>query len=497
MNASAAHTPPTAIRNRRASPSPGRRPRIPATSTQTLGIVRDPLRLLLFVLTVLTISRVHQHYPVLAKFRPALLLVLAAAGYAYLHPVFLTRARVFKLWPMRLVIALAVLSCCSAAFGISLGRSASFILNTYSKTLLYAFLMALSIRHVRDLYTFVWAYAVSCGILSFFSLFVFGLRHASNSYVARLNDLYTYDSNDLGVIMMIGLALTLLLLLAARGGRRWLLVVNLVAVCAAIARSGSRGAFIGFILTAVAALFVVNSVSATRRTSLLLVAVLALAIGAPPGYWKQMGTLLQPEEDYNYSARDGRKALVSRGLGYVAQYPVFGLGIDNFARAECTISPKIATIGRGRLRCTPAHNSYVQAGTELGIPGFFVWVALVIGGIFGPLRLRRRLPKWWRRGTEVQRFLYGATSFFPLAMLGFAVTSFFVSFAWMDPLYLMAAFLTGLYVSLRAYIKEAGAAAGGAMEPESAGARGAGWRVARSAKRGHPATPPLVSRVDA
>lgn len=492
MNASAAHIRLTAIRDRLPPASGGRRPRSIVHSIHTLGIVRDPLRLLLFALTVLTISRVHQHYPGLAKFRPALLLVLAAAGYAYLHPVFLTQAKVFKLWPMRLVVALAVLSCCSAAFGISLGRSASFILDTYSKTLLYAFLMALSIRHVRDLYTFVWAYAISCGILSFFSIFVFGLRTASNSYVARLNDLYTYDSNDLGVIMMIGLALTLLLLLAARRGRRWLLVLNLVAVCAAIARSGSRGAFIGFIVTALAALFLVNSVSATRRTSFLLVAVLALAIGAPPGYWKQMGTLLQPQEDYNYSARDGRKALVTRGLGYVAQYPIFGLGIDNFARAECTISPKIATIGRGRLRCTPAHNSYVQAGTELGIPGFFVWLALVFGGIFGPLRLRRRLPKWWRRGTDVQRFLYGATTFFPLAMLGFAVTSFFVSFAWMDPLYLMAAFLTGLYVSLRVYIKEAGPAAGAAMQSESAGGRAAGWRVARSAKHGYPVSRPPV-----
>jgi O-antigen ligase len=493
MNATTARASQRAMHSRRASPSNGRRPRSPVNDpNQTLEFVRDPLRLLLFVLTVVTISRVHQHYPALTKLRPALILVLASAGYAYLHPVFLTRARIFKLWPMRLVMALAVLSCCSAAFGISLGRSASFILDSYGKTLLYGFVMALSIRHVRDLYTFVWAYVVSCGILSFFSIFVFGLRTASHSYVARLNDLYTYDSNDLGVIMMIGLALSLLLLLVVRGGRRWLVLVNLVAICAAIARSGSRGAFIGFAVTGLAALFVVNSVPATRRTLLLLVAVLSLAIGAPPGYWKQMGTLLQPQEDYNFSSRDGRKALFERGLGYVAQYPIFGLGIDNFARAECTISPKIATIGNGRLRCTVPHNSYVQAGTELGIPGFFVWVALVIGGIVAPLRLRRRLPKWWRRGTEVQRFLYGATSFLPLAMLGFAVTSFFVSFAWMDPLYLLAAFLTGFYVSLRAYLNEAGAAAG-SMQSESTGARPSGWRVTRSASRGQIATPPFES----
>jgi hypothetical protein len=75
-------------------------------------------------------------------------------------------------------------------------------------------------------------------------------------------------------------------------------------------------------------------------------------------------------------------------------------------------------------------------------------------------------------------------------MLGFAVTSFFVSFAWMDPLYLLAALLTGFYVSLRAYLNEAGPAAGGAMQSESTGARAPGWRVTRSAGHGQTATPP-------
>ncbi len=42
------------------------------TAAAPLALVRDPLRMVLFVLTIITISRVHQHYPVLEKFRPAL-----------------------------------------------------------------------------------------------------------------------------------------------------------------------------------------------------------------------------------------------------------------------------------------------------------------------------------------------------------------------------------------------------------------------------------------
>jgi O-antigen ligase len=450
-----------------------------------LSIVRDPLRLLLFALTVLTVSRVHQHYPLLMKLRPAVLLVIAAAGYAYLKPRFLTRANVLKLWPMRLIAVLGVLACCSAVFGISLGRTASFLLEWYLKTLIYAFLLAVSIRHVRDLFTFVWAYVVSCGILAFFSLFVFGISKAGNSDFQRLSNLYTYDSNDLGVVLTIGLALTLLLLVSTRGSWRWLLFAILAGISATIARSGSRGGFLGFVAVAAAALFLANSVSVARRAWIMVATGVALMLGAPTGYWKQMSTVLEPKVDYNYSTLDGRKALAQRGLWYMQRYPLFGLGMNNFSRAECTISPKLEQLNRtGPIRCTAPHNSYIQAGAELGIPGLIVWVSLVLGVIVALLRLRRRLPRSWRRGTDTERFLYGATGFFPLAMIGFAVTSFFVSFAWADPVYIMGAFTTGLYVSLRGHLQERSGLESSAPPSRPAFLnRAPGWRVSQSAER--------------
>src|SRR5687767_895686 len=449
-----------------------------------LALVRDPLRIALLVLTILNVSRIHQHYSAVGKFRPAFLLVIASVGYAYLHPHLLTSANVLKLWPMRLVAALAVLACFSAAFGISLGNSATFILDSYVKTIAFAFLIAVSIRHVRDLYTYVWAYVIACGILAYFSLFVFDMSRAAGSHVTRLNKMYTYDSNDVGVVMMVGIALTLLLLVVARGKQRWLLLSILLGIAATIARSGSRGGFIGFVAAAAGALVLVNSIAASRRMVLLGVTLVALAAGAPPGYWQQMGTLLQPKEDYNYSSLDGRKALMQRGLYYLGRYPVFGLGIDNFARAECTISPKLKTRDPdGRLRCTSPHNSYVQAAAELGTTGMIAWFSLVLGGVVAPLRLRRRLPRAWMRGTDAQRFIYGATSFFPVAMIGFAVTSFFVSFAWMDTLYLLSALLAGLYIAARVEMTGGSAGGGGPDARPDVSPRPIGWRVERSARR--------------
>jgi O-antigen ligase len=451
-----------------------------ARSEGRLKIVRDPLRVVLFILTVITISRIHQHYPLLAKARPAVLLVIASVAYAYLNPRYLTTANVMRLWPMRLVTALAVLACCSAAFGISLGGSASFILGSYTKTLAYGFLIAVSFRHVRDLFTFVWAYVVSCGILGFFSIFVFGMSWQEN--IQRLNNMYTYDANDLGVVMMVGLPLTLLLVSVERGTRRLLLLLVLVAISATIARSGSRGGFLGFIAVGAALLVMVKGVSMTKRVFVLATAAIALAVGAPGEYWPQMRTILSPKEDYNYTAVDGRKAVMERGIGYMRQYPVFGIGIDNFGKAECTISPKLASRRyNGPLKCSAPHNSYLQAAAELGFPGFLIFVSLVVGGIFAPLRIRKRLPKSWRRGTLPERFLYAATSFFAVAMIGFAVTSFFVSFAWMDVVYVMSALLSGLYVAVQTQLEE-GDCSGEHRRPQTEPSSAvAGWRVRHSA----------------
>jgi len=455
-----------------------------ARADESLRIVRDPLRMVLFVNTILTVSRVHLHYPSVARLRPVLVLVIAAAAYAYMNPRFLTRTNVLTLWPMRLIAFLGVSACGSVVFGISLGSAAHFVLDSYFKTLVYAFLIAMSIRNVRDLYTLIWAYVISCSILVYFSLFVFGITKAAGSYVARLDHLYTYDSNDLGVVIIVGLALTLFLLEVVRGPRRWFLLLNLAGILATVARSGSRGGFLGLVVVGAAALVLVKSISLLRRILLLAASVLALWIGAPAGYWKQMSTILQPTEDYNYTTKDGRKAVSERGLLYMRMYPWFGLGINNFGRAECSISPKLQTMNRsGPIRCTPPHNSFIQAGAELGVPGLIAWTSLVIGGIVAMFRMRRRLPLSWRRGSETQRFLYGATTFFALALVGFAVTSFFVSFAWMDPLYLMAAFISGWYIIVRGQI-------GQLPGPEAitvASALGLlrvtpGWRVRRSAR---------------
>jgi O-antigen ligase len=467
------------------------------TGTAPLRIQRDPFRLCLFLLTIVTVSRVHQHWHAIAVLRPALVLAVFSVAYAFLNPKYLETANL-RYWPARLIAAIGIWACISAPFGISLGGSASYILFEFSKTLAFAFLVIVAIRGASDLYTFVWAYVISSTILCYFSIFVFGLSRASGSYAERLSNLYTFDANDVGLVLLIGLSLTLLAFQTSRGKAKVFAGVTLLAIGATLARTGSRGAFVGLVAFGLATLVLLKTVPLAKRLASLAAVIIALVAFAPEGYWEQMATLVTPTQDYNWNTRDGRREVAKRGIGYMLSYPIFGLGMKNFWRAECFLSEKAQTHVAGTgLRCTPPHNSYLEAGSELGLPGLAMWVSLVFGCIGAGLRIRRRLPARWSRGDPEERFLYLASMYIPLAMISFAVTSLFLTFAWLDMVYFVAALTVGLYVAVerkrRGSLVAAPAAGRRPAAPVAAGPPASPVLMPRSRRRGAPVEPQFLT----
>jgi O-antigen ligase len=429
-----------------------RRFRVP----DALRIEKDPLRISLFLLMIVTVSRIHQHFKAIGRLRPALVLAALTAIYAFLNPRLITPYGVMRTWPARVIAGIAVWACLSVPFGVSLGGSAVFIIDEFSKTMLLTFLLVVSVRRASDLFTLVWAYVISTGILVYFALFVFGIKKTGGE-MYRLSNLYTWDANDVGVIVLVGMALTLVTLQTSGKWGRNASIVILIGIGATIARTGSRGAFLGLLVTALALLVLVKSVPLPRKLGLLGLALAALVVWAPPGYWEQMKTLQDPKEDYNWSSKDGRKEVAKRGLGYMMDYPIFGVGIHNFWRMECIEGEKVESrkIGHG-IRCTPPHNSFIEAAAELGIPGVIMWSSLIFGGMESMRRMRRRLPPSWRTGDREERFLYLMTQYLIVAFAGFAVTSFFLSFAWIDIIYILAAFTAGMYVAVEHKLRQAG-----------------------------------------
>lgn len=468
---------------------PDRRPAAPAVPWRSsLSRPRDPFRLALFALTVVTVSRVHQALG-LSALRPAVLLFLFAVGYAVLNPSVVRTDRLFRTWPPKVFVALGVMACVSVPFGMSIGGSAMFILTTYSKTLLFGLLLVAALQRSGDLRFFVWAYVISCGILVYFAAFVFGLSQVGGA-AARLQGLYTYDSNDLGLVLIVGLPLTILTMQTALTGRsRIASGTVIIGIGVAAALSGSRGAFIGLACVGLALLVTLKQVSIVKRVGFVLAVGLSLVIAAPPGYWDQLQTLTNPTDDYNWDSRYGRRLVWTRGLGYFASNPVTGIGIGNFGRAEGTISEPARNFENRtgeRLKWSVAHNSFLEPLAEMGLPGFVLWSSLVFGGMVSMARLRRRLPQAWARGDPEQQFLHGATLYIPISLLGFAATAFFVSFAYRDPIYILGALVAGVHVACRDRMRREAWAAAGRPVP-----------VAGPARRRRPsptAAPPRVRR---
>jgi len=412
-----------------------------------MPMARDAFHVTLLALVVLNISRFHQQFAVLKAIRPEMVLTLICVGLAFMKPAFLSKRHILETWPARGIALFACLAGCSMFFGISLGHSAVFILNVYVKTIIFAFLVIASVRSARDLYALVWAGVLSAGWLAYTSMFVFKLVRYGN--YARLSNLDTYDANDVGLVMLVGLALTLLAFQTSRTAGKIACSGILVGIGATIAKSGSRGAFVGLLALAAALLLLANRVSVVKRLAFVGATALGMVLFAPPGYWDQMRTIEDPKADYNWNTVNGRRMVAIRGLGYMLQYPVFGVGINNFAMAECTISDKAKNhvVGEG-IRCTPPHNAYIEAAAETGVPGGLLWIVMVPGGVVWLLRLRRRLPPEWATGDAEQRFLYMCALYFAVLLAGYAAGSFFLSFTWYDVSYYIFALLAGLQVAI-------------------------------------------------
>jgi O-antigen ligase len=427
-----------------------------------LPVKLDGLRLGLFLLILINVSRAHQIIGIIGKLRPGLLLVLFTGLYAMFFPHKLSSAGVLKTTEGKLIFWLFVTTCVSAVLGISLGSSAKFLLNDYIKVFIAAMLLLVGMRHVNDLFTLIWAYVVSSGVLSLMAIFLFKMSRSAGSAVSRLSNLYTFDSNDIGVVLMVGLPLTLLVFQHSRGLRKWLCAGIIAAIGVTLARSGSRGALVGLVGTGTVLLISLKTVPVWKRLGFVGAVVAALVLAAPPGYWEQMKTLVGIKQDYNWTSKDGRKELIKRGLVYMAYYPFTGLGIHNFQRAECMsdLSAKVRTYVRGTaLRCQPPHNTYIEAGAETGFIGLGLFLSIVFGGIWRMRRLRKKIPKSWRTGDAAQRFMYDGTLYLPVAMAGFAITCFFVTFAWLDIVYIAAGYMAGLTLSVKKRLAQDQAAA--------------------------------------
>ena len=282
-----------------------------------------------------------------------------------------------------LVLALLVWMMVSVPFALNTGASFDLVFNNFLKTAIMSFVVAVSVRRVDDVERLALVYFAGAVVYAGVVITRFDLGDGGNW---RLGRLYYYDANDFATFVVTAIPLGIYFLHAGpRVVTRAAAAIGLVVLTLGFVWSGSRG---GFIALAAVALFIVLRYSAIpvrwRLAATALVAIVVLAT-ASDHYWQQMGTITS-ERDYNHTSETGRMQIWSRGIGYMMANPLLGVGPNNFPSAEGTLSPLAERQQSGiGVRWNAAHNSFVQIGAELGLPGLGLFIA-IIASAFAALR---------------------------------------------------------------------------------------------------------------
>lgn len=408
------------------------RARVAVSAADTRGRGWDLLLVCLGVFILTSVARVHQLFPVLSLLKPVTLAGGLAVALCLLDRAPPRRIGMLHIPAARYLIALVVWMALSVPGALWPGGAFATLLD-FVKTVLITLVIITAVRSNRDVERLMLTYFIGAVIFAAVVLTRMKFHLAAEG---RMERLYLYDSNDFATYTVTAMPLGLHFASSAR--RLWTRFAGWsgVAVLAlGFIWSGSRGGFLAF--TAVIAYFLLRYTTVRRSWRWSAAAVVGLLIVATAGeqYWTRISTVFRPKEDYNLTSDQGRVRIWRRGVGYMLDHPLLGVGAGNFPRAEGTISPLVGRLPAGRsLKWGPPHNSYVQVGAELGVVGFVIFAAFLLH-VF---RALGSLPA--AAGRQTARLAQPLTA----SLIGFVVGAFFLTLAYQDMLYMLAGMALGL-----------------------------------------------------
>jgi O-antigen ligase len=384
------------------------------------------------------VGRVHQLFPMLQVVRPALLTGLLAIVLYVVDQR--PERRVSLVWTgtTKWMVGLLAWAVLSMPWALVIGDGFDLVFGSLIKIVVMSVVIAGTIRTIQDADRLAAVYLLGATVYAAVVLCRFDIG-AGDDW--RLGRLYYYDANDFATFAVT--AMPFGLYFAQRGRRRrtrLLAVVSLVVLSAAFVNSGSRGGFLALVAMGAFIALRYTAVSVRVRVSALIVVGLVLLGTARERFWQQMGTIIS-DTDYNHTEESGRLQIWRRGVGYMLDNPVFGVGPGNFSVAEGTLSPfaERQQFGVG-VRWNAPHNSFVQVGTELGVPGLVLFVGMIANAF---VVLRRSGGGNGERGGP-DPVPVELTQALTASLIGYVVGAFFLSLAYAELLYTLIALAVGV-----------------------------------------------------
>jgi O-antigen ligase len=398
----------------------------------------DGLIVCLAVYIATAVGRFHELFPWLDVVRPALVAALFAIVLAAVDGARIRRAALLWTGPTKWLVALLAWMVVAIPLALVVGSSVDLVAD-FAKTFVMCLVIAASVRGARDLERLTGMYLFAAAT---YAAVVVARFDTGSGDDWRLGHLYTYDANDFATY-----AVTAVPFGVYFAGRRWGGAVRIGALAAltiasaAFVRSGSRGGFLALLAVVVFMLLRYTGIPARTRALAVVVAAVVILGAASDRYWEQMGTILS-DTDYNHTDETGRLQIWGRGIGYMLGSPLFGVGPGNFGAAEGLISDlaERQAFGVG-VRWSAPHNSFVQAGAELGIPGLLLFAGVIASAFNALGRLRQRTEDPRDRAGVPPELAKAVTA----SLIGFTVGACFLSLAYADMLYV----LIGLALAIR------------------------------------------------
>jgi len=336
--------------------------------------------------------------------------------------------------PVQLTLIIGVLAVIGGPFAIVRGTALDFIVYLFSPTVLLAILVAI---RARSLYSIR---VVIDGIVIGGLLYVFVFMKAPMDAYGKPFGTPFYDANDAAMMALCCLTLTVgRMTLSTRWISRLFFAGVALAYLAMVVRSSSRGAFLALVVTLVVVLLTARTVPVKWRIGTIVGGVLVVLALGSASYWALIGTILEPEKDYNWAgnSESGRIEIWKRGFGYMIEDPVLGSGALNYSNKEgrSEAARQAAAEGRG-TKWSVAHNAYVSVGVELGIPGFVCFLAIFIT----TFRLLWRTARSTVTALPIRRL----AEFLIATLVAFCFSSIFISSQYWTFLYVLIALSTSL-----------------------------------------------------
>ena len=367
----------------------------------------------LIAFTIILVASPQEYLPVLRPLRIALV-----AGLIALVAYWIQRLQAgpdAERAPSRavtLAVCLLAWSAITIPASVWRGGSLELFLTMFLKSVIVFWLLGVVLNTPGRLAGMVWTLSVLI-----LPLAVTALRQYAAGNFARSGRIDGYadgiagNPNDLALLVVIILPLTLALAIQTKRWLPRLIAAGLLMIgAAAVVATFSRSGFV--VLATVAALYVISLV---RRGSVLLgVAVLLVAMAAvpllPQGFGDRLATITDIESDQTGSAQQ-RWRDMTIAADYVLRVPLIGAGLG--------MNVLVLNELRG-YEWTQVHNTYLEYGVDLGLPGLILFLALFYTVTVGAGRAARVLAA--RTGLELSAEIARAVQ---ISLLAFAVAAFF------------------------------------------------------------------------